>query len=158
MVLDLTTKDMIGIVGGIMAAVGSAVFGVMKWVYKDFEKKLNKIDDLDKTVEQLKPKLESFVKTIDELQDAMKALQSQVDAFKMEMSRQLKAGDARFQTHELELEKSKRELLQTLITATTEARQYHDQANEDFVRKEDLEASVVMIGGRWCKDNCWDRK
>lgn len=157
-------------VGG---SVFGAVWGFMTWLYKGVSSKLKQIERLGATLDTLKPKLEQFSVTLSELNtrldvtntdlqiridNAATDLQSRIDGAMAGVDKRLADGDKRFQTNELEFERSKRSLLETLQTATGESRKYHDQANEDFVRKEDLRANIVMVASEYCNSNCRDRK
>lgn len=103
-----------------------------------------------------------FNKSFDELEDNLKKTVSGLEDRLVKsvegINDRLEKGNERFNDQELKIERSKRDLLETLMKATAESRQYHDQANEDFVRKEDLEDKIRSTTGKFCNENCHNRK
>ena len=149
--MELTVREICGWSLTILGAVGSAAWAFMKWLHRGISRKLDKIDTLDATINSLKPKLEEFGETLDALSISAKEVKKEID-------QRLREGERRFQEHELAFANSKTTLLESMHKAAEEARRFHDQANEDFVRKEELKANIVMVTGEYCNENCRDRK
>lgn len=146
-----TDKDFWAMALTVVGGVATVVWGFTRWLSGKVSLKLAKIDELDTTINNLKPKLQEFSTTLSNLSASMVAVNKDID-------KRLLDGDKRFADHELRFERARLELLESMNAATSEARQFHDQANDMFVRKEDLKANIIMVAGEYCNDNCRDRK
>ena len=146
-------------------AVVAVVVGFMRWLYGGVAKQVKKIDQLDVTVQRLDNSLKNLEPVVLRLEpqlvkfgESLESLTSRVGTAIDDIDKRLKDGDKRFQVTELEQEKAKRALTESMQVAAAETRKYHDQVMEEFVRKEELEANIVMVASRFCKDNCRDRR